>query len=248
MAKQGKKTTATKKPDPKAKLPPALAKNAAAAQVVREQRLLEEAKAAIALVLRKKAAVAEAFYEMGEALAVLKRREIVVALGRGTFEEICKRDLAMSHTLANQLIEVAARYTREQAIALGQSKAIALLDLVAATPEDDTPEELLAGTVRLPDGGKVVPKTATANELTRAAKAVRRATAAALKKTVKGRTVGADDQDLAHRVADALEAAALANVKVRPVAGLPGKPATFRFEGVTAATLAAFAKALARVK
>lgn len=229
-------------------LPPALAKNAAAASLAKVERLREEALGAIALVKRKQSQVAEAFYEMGQALAILKRKEVVAALGRTSFEEICKRDLSMSHTLANQLVDVAARYTVDQALSLGQSRAIALLDLVAATPEDDTPTELLEGGVRLPDGTKLRPKNASAIEMTRAAKAVRRATAAALKTKVKGRTVSAEDAAIGERVADVLTAASLSQVKVRAIAGLPGRAATFRFEGVTADTLAAFAKALARLK
>jgi hypothetical protein len=81
--------------------------------------------------------VADRFYDMGVALRRLREREMLDALSM-TFDVLCKRHLGLSTSLAEKLVHVASTMTREQAIAMGQSKAIAMAAVAAATPEDES--------------------------------------------------------------------------------------------------------------
>jgi hypothetical protein len=63
------------------RLPAALARRAVAASSAKLARVLDEATRDIALIRRRRAEIADAFYDIGEALVRLKRREVVIALG-----------------------------------------------------------------------------------------------------------------------------------------------------------------------
>jgi hypothetical protein len=75
-----KKKTVEKNANKKA-LPAALATRANAAASARLARIVAEAKRDLALIKRRRAGIADAFYDIGEALVRLKRREVVIALG-----------------------------------------------------------------------------------------------------------------------------------------------------------------------
>ena len=93
---------ATKKRSATRPLPPALAKRAIHAADAKIARLLEEAKADLTLIARRKAQIVDAFYDIGEALRRLKRKEIVAALGRRSFAEVCEKDARVSVSQAGR--------------------------------------------------------------------------------------------------------------------------------------------------
>ncbi len=63
---------------------------------------------------------------------------MVAALGRRSFAEVCEKDAGLSAVVAERLIAVVRSMTPEQALAMGQKKAMAMIDLAAATPDQDT--------------------------------------------------------------------------------------------------------------
>jgi hypothetical protein len=60
----------------------------------------------------------------------------LLVLGCKSFDQLCATKLDLSTTLANRLVDVASAMTRDEAIGMGQAKAMAFVDLAAATPED----------------------------------------------------------------------------------------------------------------
>lgn len=225
----------------KTKLPAALVANAARAATRKAERIKKEATSDVALVKRRKADVAESFYDIGLALTRLQRPEAFAALGYPSFEALCKTEFGFAAAQALRLIAIPAAMTRDDARAMGQSKAIALLGLASATPEADTATSLFRKKrVALPDGGTLSPKKASAREIERASGAIRRASGTA--KDGRGRRI----DPAATRAAAAIQAALGPEsvIDVRAVAGAPGKVSTLRFEGVTVALLADLAAAL----
>ena len=224
-------------------LPLALATRAAKAAELKVARLLTEARRDLALIARRKGQIVEAFYDIGEALSRLKKREAIAALGRKSFAEVCEKDAKISASQAQRLVDIVRTMSREEAMAVGSTRASALIGLADATPEDDTPGTLMRrrAPLVLPGGKTLDPKRASAREITRASSEIRREHAP---KPTRGSRVG----DAETSAAEALEKALTkSGASVRTLAGRPGKPATFRFEGVTLATLGAFAAILARV-
>jgi len=49
-------------------------------------------------------------------------------------------------------VAIASNVSREVAESLGHKGALSLVSLARATPEDDTPDEIVKGAVQLPDG------------------------------------------------------------------------------------------------
>ena len=109
----------TKKKSTSTRLPTALAKRAVAASSAKLARILDEAKRDLALIRRRRAEIADAFYDIGEALVRLKRREVVLALGCKTFAELCEKHVAISASQAERLIDIVENMTREAAIRAG---------------------------------------------------------------------------------------------------------------------------------
>src|SRR4051794_2474110 len=132
MASKRPPTTKAKKT--KAALPVALAKRAAALSAAKRARLEKEGRSLIALVKRRRDDAAGAFYDMGVALRRLKDPEMLHALGSPSFAALCEKKIRMSVALCDSLIGVAGNMTREEAIAMGQSRAIAMVSLAEATP------------------------------------------------------------------------------------------------------------------
>lgn len=230
-----------KTPSPRP-LPAALAKRAANAAAAKVARVLAEAKRDLALIVRRKAQIVDAFYDIGEALSRLKQKEAIAALGRKSFAEVCEKDAGMSTSQAQRLVDIVRTMTREEALSSGQTRATALIGLAEATPENDTPGTLLRrkSPIVLPDGKTLEPRKASARAIERAAMAIRRATPA---KPGAGARIGSDETRLAASLAKSL---AKSGVTVEAVAGRPGKPTTFRFAGVTLDGLAAFAATLTK--
>lgn len=224
-------------------IPPALARRATHAADAKLARLLLEAKADLTLIARRKAQVVDAFYDIGEALRRLKRKEIVAALGRKSFAEVCEKDARVSVSQAGRLIDIVEHMSRAEAVSMGQARASALVGLANATPEADTPGALLRRKkpIALPGGGALDTKNASARTIEQAAKQIRRARPA---KAARGSRVSDDEARAAKELTRRLDRA---GVRVTVVAGVPGRPATFRFDGVTLAGLARFAAAVTAI-
>ncbi len=125
---------------------------------------------ALALIRRRMAAITEAFFDIGVALRTLAQPRIYTAMGHASFEKLLTAEQLMARTTAMELMRIVERYTRQTAVELGQTKAIALLQYVDATPADDVAESLARGDIAI--GGKPV-SSASAAELERAARALR---------------------------------------------------------------------------
>ncbi len=123
----------------------ALAKTAAAAKALATARKKKRGEALIALIERRRARIVEDFYDIGEALRELLRDELYAALGYASFEALLDDRGLVSVAQARKLISVVDSVPREDALALGQERAYALVSYAAATPEDDTVAGLVSG-------------------------------------------------------------------------------------------------------
>ncbi len=140
---------------------------AATAAIAVNQRVGADA---LALIRRRVALISEAFFDIGVALLTLAQQRVYTAMGHKSFEQLLVAEKLMSRTTATDLMRIAERFTRQTAVELGQSKALALLQYVEATPADDVAESLARGDAAV--AGKPLSK-ASAAELQRAARAIR---------------------------------------------------------------------------
>jgi hypothetical protein len=220
------------------KLPVALVKNAAEKAQAAKKSLLARAKADLALIARKKLEIADAFYEIGEALARLHAAPIPKLLGHASFAELCEQRLEMSVARADRLIAIATRVRREDALRWGQDKTTAILEIASATSADDTPAEVAAGTVKV--GGKAIDVERTsARRLTELAKTIRAKRGAG---SVRGRTTTREERKLASDLERRLHEEGL-EARVEAVATKPGAVSKLRIE-VPADALAVLRAAL----
>jgi len=81
---------------------------------------------------------------MGRALQVLKSKGVADAMGYGSFETLCAKQLDLSATRADLLIKLYEKLDASLVRELGTDRASALMNLADATPEDDRVEDLLA--------------------------------------------------------------------------------------------------------
>lgn len=236
------KASTTTNPSGTAKKP-VLARRAAAAAEAKKKRLVAEARGLLALVARRKKTIAESFYDIGEALARLRQKDMLAALGRRSFAELCERDAGLSATTGRQLAEMAMAMTREEALAIGQAMAMAMVSLAEATPEADTPASLYRKqALALPGGKTISPRTASANELNEAAAQLRQARGT----TRRGRTTTPDERASAARLEARLHALGLERVRVIALATKPGQGADVRIEHLPVAQLELLKKAFRR--
>lgn len=230
-----------------AALPKALAKRAAALSTQKRRRLLTQAKELIALIKRRRAEISDAFYDIGEALVVLQQRDMLSALGMKSFAELCESKLGISVSLAAQLVDVVKSMTREEAVAMGQSKAIAMVALAQATPAPDTPGELFAkGRVRVPGAPDIDARTAGARRIATAAKQFRDASDKGAPR--RGRTTTAEERAYAAKLQAAVRRAGLDRATVEVVATKPGQISDVRIAHVAVDRIGDLAKALASVR
>ena len=141
------------------------ATKATSAAQARAEALLKE-------IARRKERIAEDFYDIGVALAQIAKNKLHLALGHKSFDEMLKARNVLNPSTARSLIQLVGSMTRDEALAYGQEKAIALLGYARATPEIDTPKTLMAAG-QLPDGKPVA--KASVRDLKQAAKKVRTA-------------------------------------------------------------------------
>lgn len=226
------------RPVPKSKrAPAALAKRAEAAASAKLTRLVAEAKRDIALIQRRRSEIAEAFFDIGEALVRLKRREVILAMGCRTFVELCQRHIGLSGAQADRLVDIVQNMSREDAIRLGPTKAASVVALARATPADDTPADLVAHGVRV-RGKKMDVTKASARAVASAVAEVRP------KRTSKrGRSVSEAERARGEALADALHALGAHHARVLVKSGAPGAGARIAIE-CDVAELRLLAKAL----
>ncbi|MBK8252601.1 MAG: hypothetical protein IPK82_08025 [Polyangiaceae bacterium] len=249
------KLTASKKAPPGAskkatsgaskKLPAALAANAAKSAAAKRQRLADEARADIALIRARRQRIVEDFYDIGEALLRLRRPGVAESLGYKGFLDLCRVELDMSANKASQLIGIVQAVPREQARALGQERAAALLSLAQATPEQDSVVSLAQGKLLLPSGEKLDIAKASARALRDAAKAVRHAGDKTVKKTSRGVSTTAKERELAAALEKALRDLGVEEARVTAVARAGGG-AHARIDRVPLASLDVLGKAAAQ--
>jgi hypothetical protein len=244
MATKPKPTSKPQKPA----LPVALARRAEALSAAKQARLREEATGLLALVQRRKRQIAEAFYDLGVALGRLKQKEMLLVLGCKSFDQLCTTKLDLSTTLANRLVDVASAMTRDEAIGMGQAKAMAFVDLAAATPEDDTPGGLARARkpLALPGGKTLDLRTASGRAIERGAKAIRDARAAGKPRRGRGRTTTADERATAAALEAALHSAGVPGARVTAVATKPTVSSDLRVEHLPIDKLDAVAAAFAK--
>jgi len=208
----------------KQKVPTALAERAAAAKATKLARVREAAKADVELVKRRIAEVEEAFYDIGEALRRLKQPDMYKALGSATWQAFCETHVKLSVSQADRFILIVERMSRKDAIALGSvSKAAAVAELVAATPEEDTVGQAIRGGVRV-RGKKVDVAKTSAREISRLKKKVAR------RSSRSGRTITAADEAYGEKLEAALRRAGSEDARVRVKAGPPGRPTRIEIE------------------
>lgn len=124
----------------------------------------------LALIERRKAAIAESFYEIGEALRELLRKKLYAALGYASFDAMLEARGVIGATQARKLIQIVSSVSLRTALELGPEKAFALVRYAAATPEPDTPQTLIEGGAKI---GKANAGDASVKEIVEATRRVR---------------------------------------------------------------------------
>jgi hypothetical protein len=168
-------------------LPLALAKRAQALHTAAQARLVEQGREAIALIRDRREAMADSYFDVGQALITLRSEAIAQALGYDDVAAMLRAELDLSVTTAAKLIDLATRVDRSLLRELQLERAAAILALVDATESDDTPEQLVAKPFRLSMGGTLDLRTAPVAEIKAEARTLRQGRASA-KKPVKGFT------------------------------------------------------------
>ena len=138
--------------------------------------------------------------------------------------------------------------SRDEAIGVGQAKAMALVDLAAETPADETPGALSCARrpLALPGGGVLDLKKASGRAIERAAKAIREERTTT--KPRRGRTTTAAERAKAAALEASLHAASLENARVTAVATKPGETCDVRIERVPIDELRVLATALRKLR
>ncbi len=134
------------------------------------------------LIARRKKRITEDFYEIGQALAEIRKKKLYVALGYESFAKLLTARAVMSVRSAEKLIEVVQAVPRTRALDLGPEKSYALARLVAATPEVDSVETILERGVHVGKKRKPVAALSTRefDETTRAVRPTKKKDALAV--------------------------------------------------------------------
>ncbi len=156
------------------KLPAALAKNAAKSSRLHKARVTALAHDDIALIRLKKMEIAEAFFEVGRALARLRKKGVAETLGYRGFTELVKSELDFSVEFAEQLIDVATIVPRAHAVRWGQTKSIAVAEIAKAAGGTTAPIQV-GPKMLLPSGKVFDAASATPAEARMTAKELRQA-------------------------------------------------------------------------
>jgi len=148
-------------------------------------------------IRKRKARIAEDFYEIGKALDQLADPRVFGPLGYKTFEDLLTNRKLMSRMQAFKLMLVARTYPKALALKLGVEKAYGLHRYVMATPAEDLAVELarrdarIAGrpisALSLKDLHDATKRAATGIDATRPIPADLRRRAAALQRALRAR-------------------------------------------------------------
>jgi hypothetical protein len=138
----------------------------------------------MALIRRRLTEVVEGFYDIGEALREIVDHKLYAAMGHKSLGELLKAEGLISLRQATKLIAVVRKTPREQALALGQERAYALVAYTEATPEPDSPAQLLAEGANV--GGKPA-KDASVRDILAATRGAREKARAARPKSAAER-------------------------------------------------------------
>jgi hypothetical protein len=235
-------TPRTKKGAAQAKLtkpaPIALAERAKALHAAKQARLSRVARDAIARIRERQVDIAANMVDIGLALAELKAPGVPESIGRAGFGDVCAQELNMAVSTANALVALATRVPREIVTRFGPDRARALLELVDATPADDTPEAMLTTKLALPSGRTLDVAAASARALRDAAREFRDAHPEA---RTRGFTASAKEKRRFAAVMRALNGAGESSGRL--IASRDEAGAKVRFE-VRLSALEAFASAL----
>jgi hypothetical protein len=207
-----------KKSDGGDKLPAELAKNAAAQAKRKKDDLAQAARDDIALIQLRQKEIVSSFYDIGEALIRLGKPGVPESLEHAGFAELVQKELDISVSAANDLVDIAKGVRRTDALRWGQKKSLAMAQLAKATPDFDTPESIAKkGTITLSSGRVLDTEAANANELLAAAKEERAATRGA-RKPRRGVTTTRDERSFAERLQKALRDAGVVSARVHAIA------------------------------
>ncbi|MBK8212887.1 MAG: hypothetical protein IPK71_03990 [Myxococcales bacterium] len=228
------------------KLPSKLAANAKKAASTALARKRDRATALLISIRDRKRTLAGAYWDLGRDLSELRAMKAEAALGYTSFAALCTKECGLSEAFVMGAIRVATELSREAALELGsQRRAIAFLDLAKATPEDDTPTELLRK--GLTKGAVKLGKGASARKVEEAAKAIRaKAQPKAQTKRPMGKTTTPEERATAEKLEKGMAAAGF-DVEVRAVATKPGQPCGFALRFLPRAGFRALAKLLREV-
>jgi hypothetical protein len=216
-----------------------LARGLAASADAAAAAALPQARSDLALVKALMDRIKTAFFELGEALARLKQPVAFAALGYPSFLALCRDALGISVTKANELIAIATNMTVDLARGLGQKHALALVTLCKATPEDDTPEQLVGRRIPLPSGGVLDVDKASTREKREAAKELLAG------RGIKGaRTSSVQERAVAAEAQKRLRAAGLERARVQVLATRPGQPSDLMIDRVPVPALATLCASL----
>lgn len=106
-------------------------------------------------IAKRRARIAEDFYEIGVALEKLSKPKLYKSLGYVSFEKLLQARRVMSRVQAVKLISVAQAYPKKLALRLGVEKGYALIRYTAATPAVDV-ARILASANALVGGKRVL--------------------------------------------------------------------------------------------
>lgn len=137
-------TTSPKSPLQTLKTLRALTKTARAAKANALKAKKKRLKELLALIVRRKNEIVEAFYDIGEALREIHKDQLYEAESLPTIDAFLKKHALMSRSTAFKLMKVVASISRAEALELGQEKAFALVAYTEATPEHDSPSTIAA--------------------------------------------------------------------------------------------------------
>ena len=100
--------------------------------------------ALLAEIARRKTRIVEDFYDIGVALAEIKKKKLYRALAP-SFEELLRKRRVLGATQTRKLLHIVGSMSREDAVALGFERAFAAVRYTEATPALDSPRSLVEG-------------------------------------------------------------------------------------------------------
>jgi hypothetical protein len=175
----------------------------------RAEALLDE-------IARRKVAISEAFYDIGEALREILKKKLYAPLGYPSFKAMLTARKVLAPSVAHQLIDIVESIPREKALPLGSAKAYALARFAAATAESDPPVTLIDEGVPLgPAGARKAVNEVTVRELEAAARKARTRRATATRRDVESKEKDAQARALATKLGKRLRAKVKADARKR---------------------------------